>query len=267
MIKAKKHFGQNFLIHQGIIAQIMATIAVQPGQQMVEIGPGHGALTTQLLKHCDSLHVIEIDKDLIQPWQENPKVHCHLADVLTFDFESLLKKQRKLRLVGNLPYNISTPLIIKLLKIYNHIDDMHFMLQKEVVERLAAKPNTKSYGRLSVISQYFCDIEPLLFVPPHAFIPQPKVDSMVVRLKPRAATTPLTAPLALFKQVVQQAFNQRRKTIANSLKTLITQEQLTQFELAPNLRAENLTIDDYVKISNLIKSKKCCKFSSPKLLF
>jgi 16S rRNA (adenine1518-N6/adenine1519-N6)-dimethyltransferase len=247
----RKRFGQNFLQDKNIIQKIINAIAPKKGDHIVEIGPGLGALTTQLLPILKTMDVIELDRDLIPKLQAKCKdlgqLNIHQADVLKFDFKKL---DDHLRIVGNLPYNISTPLIFHLLKQLDGILDMHFMLQKEVVERLAATPSNKNYGRLSVMVQYFCQVTKLFAVTPRAFYPVPKVESALVRLIPHKKVSLLARNTTLLEKVVKTAFSQRRKTIQNSLKALITQQQLIELNIDPKLRAEQLSVDDFVKISN-----------------
>ncbi|MCU7834170.1 MAG: 16S rRNA (adenine(1518)-N(6)/adenine(1519)-N(6))-dimethyltransferase RsmA [gamma proteobacterium symbiont of Taylorina sp.] len=252
--KARKRFGQNFLHDPNIIQRIIQSIAVTDKQHIVEIGPGKGALTEYLVQLCAKLDVIELDRDLI-PILEQQFEHCnnfqiHNADALQFDF-SVLSQNNKLRLVGNLPYNISTPLIFHLLENISIIHDMHFMLQKEVVERLTACPGTKIYGRLSILVQYLCHAEQLFIVHPGAFSPAPKIDSAIIQLTPRTHTASLVnATLDNLSFVARSAFSQRRKTLRNNLKTILTPEQIMQCDIDPARRAETLNIDEFVKLTN-----------------
>lgn len=248
---AKKRFGQHFLHDQAIIQQIVNAIAAKPSDHLVEIGPGLGILTVQLLPLVHEMDVVELDRDLIPALEHRcngfGKLRVHQIDVLKFDFATLLGP---LRVVGNLPYNISTPLLFHLQKYFDRIKDMHFMLQKEVAERLVANPGTKSYGRLSVMIQYFCEAELLFEVGPEAFSPQPKVDSAVVRLVPRQHRELVVTDLKLFSEIVQAAFCHRRKTIHNSLKKYLTDFDFAQLALDANLRPEQLAVDDFVRICN-----------------
>jgi 16S rRNA (adenine1518-N6/adenine1519-N6)-dimethyltransferase len=254
----KRRFGQNFLQDQNIVKKIITAIAPKKGQHMVEIGPGLGALTRELLPILKVMEVIELDRDLIPKLQNActnlGQLNIHQADVLQFDFKKLLRATRRapgqLRIVGNLPYNISTPLIFHLLKQIDCISDMHFMLQQEVVDRLAAQPGSKTYGRLSVMVQYFCQVTKLFTVPPGAFYPAPKVYSAFVRLIPHKKISLPVTDSDMLEKVVKQAFNQRRKTIQNSLKKLISSEQLINLNINPKLRPEQLTVEDFVKICN-----------------
>ncbi|MSP52637.1 MAG: 16S rRNA (adenine(1518)-N(6)/adenine(1519)-N(6))-dimethyltransferase RsmA [Gammaproteobacteria bacterium] len=250
--KARKRFGQNFLHDAGIIQEIVANLQLQSRDHCVEIGPGLGALTFAMLPYLQHLDVIEIDRDLVQVLQDANqanKLTIYSADVLKFDFNQLQAKP--LRIVGNLPYNISTPLIFHLFDFIASIQDMHFMLQLEVVERMAAEPDTEHYGRLSVMVQYYCDVIPLLIVPASAFTPAPKVTSAVVRLVPKTAMQIERAhDEKLFSQLVRTAFNQRRKMLRNTLKGLATVEQLEAVGIDPHARAETIRVEQYVKLTN-----------------
>lgn len=255
---ARKRFGQNFLHDNYVIDQIVSAINPQKGQHMVEIGPGLGALTEPVCELIEKLTVVELDRDLAARLRTHPFIASKLniieADALKFDFTQLMSDQVPLRIFGNLPYNISTPLMFHLFSFANKVQDMHFMLQKEVVSRLAAVPGNKNYGRLSVMAQYHCQIMPVLQVPPGAFNPPPKVDSAVVRLIPHQ-----TKPVDLINEetlhtVCAQAFNQRRKTIRNSLKNSLSEQQLIDLDINPELRAENLSLEQYAKIANAVDS-------------
>ncbi|OCG37755.1 MULTISPECIES: 16S rRNA (adenine(1518)-N(6)/adenine(1519)-N(6))-dimethyltransferase RsmA [unclassified Gilliamella] len=252
---ARKRFGQNFLHDDYIIESIVSAIQPKKDQALVEIGPGLAALTIPISKHIDHLTAIEIDRDLANRLIENPFLNNKLTvieqDALTFDFNQLADQLGKpLRVFGNLPYNISTPLMFHLFEHTNIITDMHFMLQKEVVTRLVASPNSKHYGRLSVMAQYYCQIIPVLEVPPTSFKPAPKVDSAVVKLIPYKEKPYLVNDIKILSRVTTEAFNQRRKTIRNSLSNLFTVEQLTELNIDPNLRAENLTVQQYCQLAN-----------------
>lgn len=247
---AKKRFGQNFLTDQAIIASLVSAIAPITDDVMVEIGPGLGALTKPLLKKLNLLHVVEIDRDIIS-WMEKEyaklSIQIHNSDALKFDFTSL---GEQVRVVGNLPYNISTPILFHLLDNIHHITDMHFMLQKEVVERMVASPSTAAYGRLSVMLQYKLNMSYLFTVPPEAFEPAPKVESAFVRCVP-FATLPVTAnDEAFFAKIVLAAFSQRRKTLRNTLKPFMTDADFTAVDINPQLRAENLSVAEFVRIAN-----------------
>ncbi|MWP47218.1 16S rRNA (adenine(1518)-N(6)/adenine(1519)-N(6))-dimethyltransferase RsmA [Gilliamella sp. Pas-s27] len=255
---ARKRFGQNFLHDDYIIESIVAAIQPKKDQALVEIGPGLAALTVPISKYVDHLTVIEIDRDLAGRLIENPILRNKLTiikqDALTFDFNQLSVQLRKpLRVFGNLPYNISTPLVFHLFEHANIISDMHFMLQKEVVTRLVAAPNSKNYGRLSVMAQYYCQIIPVLEVPPTSFKPAPKVDSAVVKLIPYKEKPYLVKDIKILSRLTTEAFNQRRKTIRNSLSNMFTIEQLTELNIDPNLRAENLSVQQYCQLANAWK--------------
>ncbi|MFT6776270.1 MAG: 16S rRNA (adenine1518-N6/adenine1519-N6)-dimethyltransferase [Paraglaciecola sp.] len=255
---ARKRFGQNFLHDDYVIDQIVTVIGPQKNQHMVEIGPGLGALTEQVCELIDALTVIELDRDLAARLRTHPFIASKLtiieADALKYDFSQLLSDDKPLRIFGNLPYNISTPLMFHLFSFANKVQDMHFMLQKEVVNRLAASPGNKSYGRLSVMAQYHCQIIPVLQVPPSAFNPPPKVDSAVVRLVPHQQKPVSLLNEDTLHKVCAQAFNQRRKTIRNSLKESLNEQQLIDLDINPELRAENLSLEQYAKLANAVDS-------------
>lgn len=247
---AKKRFGQNFLTDQAIINRLIEAIHPQPEQIIVEIGPGLGALTKPLLKKINHLHVVEIDRDIVSWMQKeytSDSITVHNVDALKFDFSQL---GMHLRVTGNLPYNISTPILFHLLDNLAHIADMHFMLQKEVVERMVAHPSTPAYGRLSVMLQYHLMMEYLITVPPEAFEPAPKVESAFVRCVPHVKKPYMAQDYHLFYKIVLAAFGQRRKTIRNTLKDFLSDEDFVHLDLNPQLRAENLSVDNFVQISN-----------------
>ena len=256
---ARKRFGQNFLHDPTIIGRIISAINPKPDQHLVEIGPGLGALTEEILLEAGALEAIELDRDLIPVlrtkfFRYEGKFIIHEADALKFDFASLQNDERPLRVIGNLPYNISTPLIFHLLSFSGLISDMHFMLQKEVVERLAAQPGEDHYGRLGIMAQYYCKVEKLFIVPPGAFNPAPKVDSAIVRLIPHT-TLPIEAKDPnLLADVVRTAFGQRRKTLRNNMKGLITGDQLEALGIDPGLRPERLSLAQFIAISDAIHS-------------
>ena len=257
---ARKRFGQNFLHDTHVIQNIVAAICPQKNQFLLEIGPGLGALTEPVAEQIDRLTVLELDRDLAERLRHHPFLHQKLnvieTDAMQFDFaqlyasEKLAEEQQKIRVFGNLPYNISTPLMFHLFKFCDIIQDMHFMLQKEVVKRLCAAPNSKAYGRLTIITQYFCQVMPVLEVPPSAFKPAPKVDSAVVRLIPHQQLPYAVKDLYWLNRVTAQAFNQRRKTLRNALSTLISPENLTALSIDLNARAENLSIADYARLAD-----------------
>ncbi len=250
----RKRFGQNFLIDQHIINDILSAIAPRSGDNLVEIGPGKGALTAPLLAQCPTLKMIELDRDLVAALQTKfaDYTDCQILqrDALKFDFATLFKTSQPLRIVGNLPYNISTPLIFHLLDYADNIADMHFMLQKEVVDRLAARPGNKHYGRLSVAIQYRCQVDTLVAVPPHAFAPAPKVESAFVRLTPLRPLPLRANDPALFRRLVNTCFQQRRKTLRNSLKLLVTTELAETLDADLKARPETLSVADFVNLSN-----------------
>lgn len=250
--QARKRFGQNFLHDQNIIQKIIAAISPKPEQAVVEIGPGLGAITFELLKIVNQLDVVEIDHDLaanlnnLEHYQNQLTVHQ--SDVLKFDFSSLNKDA--LRIVGNLPYNISTPLCFHLLQYASQVSDMHFMLQKEVVERMAADVNTSAYGRLSVMMQYYCDVSLLFTVPPTAFHPKPKVESAIVRLVPYQNKPAQANDEAMLADLVKQAFAHPRKTLRNNLKSFCSLEKIESAGIEPSARPATLSVADYVNLVN-----------------
>jgi 16S rRNA (adenine1518-N6/adenine1519-N6)-dimethyltransferase len=251
--RPRKRFGQKFLHDPSIIRRSLSAVDPGPEDRLVEIGPGHGAITSGLLKAAGRLDVVELDRDLIEPLARScadlGELRIHNADALDFDLCSLYPGER-LRLVGNLPYNISTPLLFRFLDQADCIQDMHFMLQKEVVERIAAMPGSKVYGRLSVMIQVSCRAEPLFRVGPGAFIPAPKVSSAFLRLTPRR---PLPVPVldtAILSRLVARAFAQRRKTLRNSLKGLIDTDLLQAQGIDPGQRAEELSVQTFVGLAN-----------------
>ena len=253
--QARKRFGQNFLNDDGVIADIVAAIAPKSNDRMVEIGPGLAAMTTPLLDTLKHLHVVEIDRDLIARLKQRFKperLTIHEGDALEFDFASLAGEANDLRVVGNLPYNISTPLLFHLAEYADRVRDMHFMLQKEVVERMVAEPGGAEYGRLSVMLQYRYVMELLFIVPPTAFNPPPKVDSAIVRMIPLPAAALTAKDYALFAKVVTAAFGQRRKMLRNTLRELIDEAGLTALGIAPTARAEDLGVAEYVRIANAL---------------
>lgn len=252
--RARKRFGQNFLHDQNIIDQIVDVIDPEPEQNLIEIGPGLAALTEPVVDRCKQLKVIEIDRDLADRLESHPFLQHQLdvirGDAMTIDFNQFVQEDAPLRVFGNLPYNISTPLIFHLLSFADVIQDMHFMLQKEVVDRMAAEPGSKTYGRLSVAVQQACRVTPVVAVPAGAFNPPPKVESAVVRLEPYATSpTPVKDRQQLHKLCLQ-AFNQRRKTIRNNLKGLIDEATLEQLGINPGARPETLSVADYCAMSD-----------------
>jgi 16S rRNA (adenine1518-N6/adenine1519-N6)-dimethyltransferase len=251
---AKKHLGQNFLHDRGVIERIVLAIDPKPGDRIVEIGPGQGALTLPLLDRHGALTAIEFDRDLLVPLAAAAAPHGELtllnADVLSVDFTALAGGGQ-LRLAGNLPYNLSSPILFHALDHAAAIRDMHFMLQKEVVERMGAAPGSKVYGRLSVMLQAYCVVTPLFTVPPGAFRPAPKVDSAVVRLVPRPAADVGIDDPARFATIVRAAFGQRRKTLRNALSGVAEPSMIEAAGMDPGMRAEQADVAAFVRLANL----------------
>ena len=247
--QARKRFGQNFLVDQGAIAAIIAAIRPAPGECLVEIGPGQGALTRPLLAAAGKLHAIEIDRDLAQGLQTEfgVRLDLHAVDVLQFDFATL---GDGLRVIGNLPYNISTPLLFHLADCTERIRDIHVMLQKEVVERMVAAPGDSNYGRLTVMLQYRFEMEKLLDVPAAAFDPVPKVDSAVIRLMPLRPRPCVAHDEVFFASLVVAAFSQRRKTLRNSLRKFIAGPAFDTLGIAPTARAQELSVAQFVALAD-----------------
>lgn len=260
--RARKRFGQNFLVSPGVIRKIVDAVAPRPTDTVVEIGPGLGALTAPLLERLDHLHVVEIDRDLIARLQQTfspERLTIHAGDALQFDF-STLQSGRPLKIVGNLPYNISSPLLFHLASYAEHVAEMHFMLQKEVVDRLVAVPGSSDYGRLSVMLQVGFWMERLFVVPPGAFNPAPKVDSAVVRMIPLGrqkvgAGGTAADDAALFARLVAAAFSQRRKMLRNTLKPFGGETLLAAQGIPPTARAEELAVADYVRLANVLSQR------------
>jgi 16S rRNA (adenine1518-N6/adenine1519-N6)-dimethyltransferase len=254
--QARKRFGQNFLRDTGVIDRLASAINPQRDDHLVEIGPGLGALTEALLPSGCRLDAIELDRDLTTPLLAAFSVYrnfkLHSADALGFDFDALAAEGKPLRIVGNLPYNISTPLIFRLLGYTGLIEDMHFMLQLEVVERLTATPGSRHWGRLGIMAQFRCATQLLFEVPPEAFDPPPKVQSAIVRLVPhREPPFPDCDPDALGR-IVQAAFAHRRKTLRNNLKGLISNRELEDAGVDPGARAETLTLETFVRLAGML---------------
>lgn len=254
--QAKKRFGQNFLIDQNIIHKIIDAINPQLGDTIIEIGPGLGALTKPLLQRLDHLDVIELDRDVIPKLLGNcnhdDKLSVHEIDVLKFDFTQLIDTDSKLRIVGNLPYNISTPVLFHLLSYHSHIRDMYFMLQKEVVDRIAASPGDKNYGRLSVMMQSWLHVEPLFDVSAHCFSPAPKVESAIIQLIPTDIYTSRIGDATSYERLVKQAFSQRRKTLRNTLKPICDTGAIEDAGIAPSARAETLGIEQFIHLHEVL---------------
>lgn len=251
MHQARKRFGQHFLHDPGVIARIIAAIAPEPPDRMVEIGPGLGAITVPLLARLQELHAVEIDRDAIRHLREltnnDPRLHIHSADVLKFSFASIHEGQ-KLRLVGNLPYNISTPLLFHLIAQRERILDMHFMLQKEVVDRMAAAPASEHYGRLTAMLTPWLRVQPLFDIGPGAFRPPPRVMSTIVRLTPHETPLQIAEPRH-YATIVAAAFSQRRKTLRNSLKPLLDAQEIVAAGVDPTLRAEVIAPFEFAALS------------------
>ncbi len=254
--RPRKRFGQNFLHDPIIINRIINAFAPDKNDFVVEIGPGQGALTRPLLEKLPHLHVIELDRDLVTELQQkfDERLSIYSADVLKFDFSTLTNQNNTLRIIGNLPYNISTPLLFHLIRHQHLIHDMIFMLQKEVVERIAASPGNSSYGRLSVMLQYYYKTEPLFVVHPGAFTPPPAVDSAIIRLTPRTPD-PRVKDEDLLSRIVTAAFSQRRKTLRNTLKSLASTTQLEDCGIDPVRRAETVSLEEFVCLSNSLASE------------
>jgi 16S rRNA (adenine1518-N6/adenine1519-N6)-dimethyltransferase len=254
--RARKRFGQHFLSDPGVIDAIIRAVHPTKDDVIVEIGPGQGAITDALARSAGHLHAVELDRDLVarlrQNYAGNPNVTVHEADALQFDFAAL---GDRIRVVGNLPYNISTPLLFHLLKFRGQILDMHFMLQKEVVDRMAAGPGSKAYGRLGIMLGCHLSIESLFDVPPEAFEPPPEVTSAVVRLDPLPPGTFEINDEAGFSTLVATAFMQRRKTLRNSLKKLVEKPDFDAVSIDAGLRPEQVSIADYIRLSNYLRQK------------
>ena len=252
---ARKRFSQNFLVSPGIIHRIVDAIGPRAGDTVVEIGPGLGAITDPLLERIDHLHVVEIDRDLIARLRSRfppERLTIHEGDALEFDFGAL-KAQGPLKIVGNLPYNISSPLLFHLVAFAPLVHDMHFMLQKEVVDRMVAEPGSKDFGRLSVMLQYHYHMERMFIVPPGAFNPAPKVDSAIVRMIPKTGgAAEVAKDHPLFARVVTAAFSQRRKMLRNTLREFISEADLAALGITPTARAEDIAVADYVRLANFL---------------
>lgn len=255
--QARKRFGQNFLHDDNVIRNIVKSIRPKVGDNMVEIGPGMGAITEHLLDATEGhLNVVELDRDLIPGLKVKFFNHAGFkvneADALQFDFMTLKTDERPLRIVGNLPYNISTPLIFHLLSYAGNVQDMHFMLQKEVVQRMAAGPGDNNYGRLSIMAQYHCDVQHLFDVGPGAFKPAPKVDSAIVRMVPYKELPHPVKDYRTLENIVRESFSMRRKTLKNNLKNTISAEQLETLGIDPTLRPERLGLAEFARISDFV---------------
>jgi 16S rRNA (adenine1518-N6/adenine1519-N6)-dimethyltransferase len=254
--RARKRFGQNFLTDRSVIRQIADSIAPKPEQLLIEIGPGQAALTGPLSESGAELHLIELDRDLAanleNRFRGNPRVHLHIEDALKANFAEIAQG-RRFRLVGNLPYNISTPLLFHVLQWNELIVDMHFMLQLEVVNRMAAVPGSKAWGRLSIMCQYRCSVDPLFQVRAESFSPVPRVQSAIVRLVPHAKPPVIIGSQEKFERVVSQIFSMRRKTLRNSLRSLLDVSQIESLGIDPGLRPESITLQQFADLSRLVE--------------
>lgn len=256
-MRAKKRFGQNFLIDDSVISAIVNAINPKEDQNLIEIGPGHAALTKPVLQRCKKLRAIELDRDLAQILRSDPflkGLEIIETDALKYDYTNLADRG-PMRIFGNLPYNITSPLLFHLLS-FDNIVDLHFMLQKEVVLRLAAAPNSKDYGRLTVMTQYFCDVMPLLEVAPQSFVPPPKVTSAVVRLIPKKLSTEQRNLAKFLNEVTVEAFSARRKTISNALSNLFDKDTLQSLNIDCSLRAENLSVEQFIQLAKNLQQQK-----------
>lgn len=260
--RARKRFGQNFLHDPSIIQRILSSLQLSAHQHWVEIGPGKGALTGPLLNEKVNLDVVELDRDLViflnKRFKHVDNLVIHSADALSFDFSALASDHKPLRIIGNLPYNISTPLMFHLLNYAEYIEDMYFMLQKEMVDRICALPGSKKYGRLSVMMQYHCTADYLFAVEPESFDPRPRVMSAIVKLTPHAEPPVSVNDIGLLNELVAQAFSQRRKTIRNSLSKFLFEQEITALGINPGLRAEDLSLEDFATLSNATKKTTLC---------
>jgi len=251
--RARKRFGQNFLVRPDLIQAIVQAVNPSPDDAVIEIGPGLGAITEPLVNASGALQVIEIDRDLVARLRErnDPRLTIHETDVLKVDFAALTDADTRLRIIGNLPYNISTPLLLKLAKAHPIVQDLHVMLQQEVVDRLVAKAGTKAFGRLSVIMQTVFDIEQILSVPASAFNPPPKVESAVARLTPKTHA-PDPSTLAALETATRVAFSNKRKTLRNNFKNTLTADQLIELDIDPGARAETLELAAFQRLADAI---------------
>ncbi|WP_298443625.1 16S rRNA (adenine(1518)-N(6)/adenine(1519)-N(6))-dimethyltransferase RsmA [uncultured Ferrimonas sp.] len=257
--RARKRFGQNFLHDMNVIDRIVGAIGPDNDHTLVEIGPGLGALTQPVAEQVETLNVVELDRDLAERLRHQPRwgqrLVIHEGDALKFDFNQLLEPGKKMKVFGNLPYNISTPLMFHLFETVDNVASMHFMLQKEVVERLCAGPGHKNYGRLTVMAQYYCVTMPVLEVPPGSFTPPPKVDSAVVRLLPHE-TKPYPADnVRTLEKLVASAFAMRRKTLRNNLKGQLSDEEFAELNIDPTLRPERISVAEFVAMANFISRR------------
>ena len=252
--RPRARFSQNFLRNRGVIGRIVEAIGPGPEEILVEIGPGLGALTEPLLQRVGRLHAVEIDRELAAALHDrfagDDRLEIHLGDALDFDFTALVSNAERLRVVGNLPYHISTPLLFHLVAQSAVVQDMHFMLQRELVQRIVASPGGRTYGRLSVMTQFHCTVEKLFDVSPGAFHPVPKVASAVLRLVPRAEPPLPLKDRAAFEELVARAFSQRRKTLRNSLRPWLDEDQIRTAAIDPDRRPETLTLAEFAALDN-----------------
>ncbi len=252
--KLRKRFGQHLLIDKSTIALIVQALNPSKNENICEIGPGLGAITLPILQKIGSMHAIEIDRDLAEQLQQScksaGKLHLHLHDILSFDLSEIFDKNQSVRLIGNLPYNISTPLLFHLLKFVHLINDMHFMLQKEVIERIAAPVGSSHYSRLSVMLQSYCKVDVLFDIAPEMFSPPPKVISSFMRLTPINTYRSKILDPNVFSKVVEHAFNQRRKTIKNSLSKIATVDQLQKSNIELAQRPQEISVSQYIELAN-----------------
>ena len=251
-MRAKKKFGQNFLVDRYFISKIIKEINPKEGNNILEIGPGKGAITESVLRKINHMSVVEIDPDMIKILKQKitkKKISILAEDVLSINDE-FFKKFNKI--IGNLPYYIATEIILKLTKIYSSSSELYFMVQKEVAERITAKPSNKSFGRLSVILQYYFETELLFEIPPEAFSPQPKITSAFIRLIRRKRVSPKVIDKDSFEQIVKVAFSQKRKTIKNNFKNILFDKDFFNLEISPKIRSEALTIDQFIKLENYV---------------
>ncbi|NOZ53952.1 MAG: 16S rRNA (adenine(1518)-N(6)/adenine(1519)-N(6))-dimethyltransferase RsmA [Gammaproteobacteria bacterium] len=261
--RVRKRFGQHFLVDPTVVQQIVQVVHPGASDHIVEIGPGLGVLTEALISHVKQMDAVELDRDIIPRLKANilplGNLRIHSADALTFDFCALMQQSgtpgQPLRIVGNLPYNISTPLIFRLIEQIQCILDMVFMLQKEVVDRIVADPGHSAYGKLSVMLQYHCYAEKCFDVPPSAFSPPPKVESSIVRLLPYKKPPVNVSNFSDFASIVAASFAQRRKTLRNNLKGLLNEQQITSANIDPQRRAETLSLDEFAKLSHLLSCR------------
>ena len=252
----RKRLGQHFLHDHNIIVRIIGAFRPQPEDTVVEIGPGRGVLTRELIPLCREVHAIELDRDLagqmVREFAHEPRLRVYTADALTFQFYGICPAQDRLRFIGNLPYNISTPILFHVLDQLECVRDMLFMLQKEVVDRMSAGPGNKDYGRLSVMMQWRCRVEKLFDVEPNAFSPPPKVQSSLVKLEPHPRPPVDVTDPQEFARIVRTAFVQRRKTLRNSLSEILAGEDFERLGVDSRRRAETLSLDEFARISNWV---------------